>query len=415
MRAVRSGISIRSRTKQVASARSGLLAAAIASALAAPAGQAIAEDVSPLRLCADPTNLPFSSDSPSQPGFYVEIGQALAQALGRPVTYDWYKSYFGKRTVRVTLLGRQCDAMIGLPLSDDFMGPSVIFSSKIATEAYALVSRSDQAIAGINDLKGKRVAVQYETTPQNLLAQSDDIEKITVLTPEEAMKALDQGKADVAFIWGPVAGWLNKTAYENRYRIRPVQGSGLSWDAAIGFAKASGPLRDQVNAALPQLGHTIADLTVKYGLPTDQPIQFGAADASLKSAALGAGVQPQPAAATQAPNAPVTVGETTTTATTTTAATTEPKPEEVSAGKEIFNGTCAHCHGPDAVQSERHIDLRLLHNRYGDDMRDKYWTTVHEGRPAKGMPSWKEVFTDDQFESIYAFLLTVQSPADPGN
>jgi mono/diheme cytochrome c family protein len=81
-------------------------------------------------------------------------------------------------------------------------------------------------------------------------------------------------------------------------------------------------------------------------------------------------------------------------------------PELVSAGKEIFNGTCAHCHGPDAVQSERRIDLRLLQNRYGEDMRSKYWTTVHEGRPAKGMPAWKEVFSDDQFESIFAFLLT---------
>ena len=75
----------------------------------------------------------------------------------------------------------------------------------------------------------------------------------------------------------------------------------------------------------------------------------------------------------------------------------------------------AHCHGPDAVQSERRIDLRLLHNRYGEDMRTKFWTTVHEGRPAKGMPSWKEVFTDDQFESIFAFLLTVQAPVDPTN
>jgi polar amino acid transport system substrate-binding protein len=91
-------------------------------------------------------------------------------------------------------------------------------------------------------------------------------------------------------------------------------------------------------------------------------------------------------------------------------------PELVSAaGKEIFNGTCAHCHGPDAVQSERRIDLRLLQNRYGDDARSKFWATVHDGRPAKGMPAWKEVFTDDQFESIYTFLLTVQSPADPGN
>ena len=412
MRAIRSRIGTGPKGKQLA--RTRMMALAITAALAALSAQAAAEDASPLRLCADPTNLPFSSDSPSQPGFYLEIGQALGQALGRPVSYDWYKSYFGKRTVRVTLLGRQCDAMIGLPLSDDFMGPAVLFSDKIASEAYALVSASDQTIASVNDLKGKRVAVQYETTPQNLLAQRDDIEKVTVLTPDEGMNALEQGKADVAFIWGPVAGWLNKTAYANRYRIRPVEGSGLSWQVAIGFAKTSGALRDQVNAAIPQLEHTIADLAVKYGLPGERPIQLNAADLRSKSASLEVAPQPQPAAApVQTPDSSVTVGEAATTAM--APAAVAPKPEEVSAGKEIFNGTCAHCHGPDAVQSERRIDLRLLQTRYGEDMRTKFWTTVHEGRPAKGMPSWKEVFTDDQFESIFAFLLTVQSPVDPTN
>jgi mono/diheme cytochrome c family protein len=87
-------------------------------------------------------------------------------------------------------------------------------------------------------------------------------------------------------------------------------------------------------------------------------------------------------------------------------------PETVDAGKEVFNGTCAHCHGPDAVQSERRIDLRRMHNRYGDDMRSKYWTAVHEGRPSKGMPAWKEVFTDGQLENVYAYLMTVQTPAN---
>ena len=411
MRAIRSRIGTSSSGKRAAVACSRMAAAAIVSVLAMVSTPAFAEDASPLRLCADPTNLPFSSDNPSQPGFYLEIGQALGRALGRPVTYDWYKSYFGKRTVRVTLLGRQCDAMIGLPLSDDFMGPAVIFSNRIAAESYALVGASDQTISTIDDLKGKRVAVQYETTPQNLLAERDDIEKVTVLTPDEGMKALEQGKADVAFIWGPVAGWLNKTTYGNRYRIKPVEGSGLSWNVAIGFAKPSGALRDQVNAALPQLEHTIAELAVKYGLPTDQPIQLNAAEARSKSTMLEPAAQPQPAAAAPESNASVTVGDTATTA----MAPSGAKPEDVSAGKEIFNGTCAHCHGPDAVQSERRIDLRLLHNRYGEDMRTKFWTTVHEGRPAKGMPSWKEVFTDDQFESIYAFLLTVQAPLDPTN
>jgi hypothetical protein len=31
------------------------------------------------------------------------------------------------------------------------------------------------------------------------------------------------------------------------------------------------------------------------------------------------------------------------------------------------------------------------------------------------MPTWREVFTDDQLESIYAFLVTLQAPADAAN
>lgn len=385
------------RTSAELSARATMLAALAACSLLTSVATAWASQPDPLRLCADPTNLPFSSDNPSQPGFYLEIGQALSQQIGRPVAYDWYKSYFGKRTVRVTLLGRQCDAMIGLPLSDDFMGPAVIFSKKIMTEAYALVSKPTLSLRGIDDLRGKRVAVQYQTTPQNLLATRDDIEKVTVLTPEEGMAALAAGKADVAFVWGPVAGWVNKTAYDGRFRVQPVEGAGLSWDAAIGFARTSTQLRDEVDAALPQLERRIAELAAKYGLPSEPPIKLGAAPTPIRLAALGSAAPfVQPAAAPHAIKI-------------TDSSASEPKTEVVAAGKEIFNGTCAHCHGPDAVQAERRIDLRRLQTRYGEDMRDKYWTTVHEGRPSKGMPAWKEVFTDEQFESIYAFLLTVQS------
>jgi len=384
--------------------RLALLPLAIAAIVAAPVAQAKAEDAPPLRLCADPTNLPFSSDNASQPGLYLEIGQALGQALGRPIAYDWYKSYFGKRTVRVTLLGKQCDAMIGLPLSEDFMGPAVIFSDRIAREGYALVSAKDHAIGALAELKGKRVAVQYETTPQNLLAERDDVTLVTVLTPDEGMKALADGKADAAFIWGPVAGWLNKTNYGGRFRVQPTEGTGLSFDVAIGFAKTSSRLRDQVNAALPGLQHTIEDIAVKYGVPTDPPIKLGRAPAPIRLASIDPPTRSDASTIAAEPSAPVVrVAD----AAETTAAT-----ETISAGKEIFNGTCAHCHGPDAVQSERRINLRLLHNRYGDDMRAKFWTTVHDGRPAKGMPAWKEVFTDDQFESIYAYLLTVQTPPE---
>lgn len=368
--------------------------------MAASAFQAGADEIAPLRLCADPTNLPFSSDNPTNPGLYLEIGQLLGRKLERPVTYNWYKSYFGKRTVRETLLSKHCDAMVGLPQVDDFMGPAVIFSKPIAREGYALVSGKGRNIAGLDDLKGLRVAVQYQTTPQNLLALRDEIEKLTVLSPEEGMKMLDQGKVDVAFIWAPVAGWLNTTTYGEKYQIRTTAGEGLVWSTAIGFAKASTRLRDDVNVVLPSLQEDIDRLFVKYGVPNDAPVKFG----ELR----------QPTAVADAiPKEPATVGQ----------STGDSKPTEVkvtasgdtSAGRELFNGTCAHCHGPDAVQAEKRINLRLLTKRYGEDMETTYWKTVHEGRPSKGMPAWKEVFGDDELRNVLGYLQTVQEAADGSN
>jgi len=366
--------------------------------MVAPAFGAGANEIKPLRLCADPTNLPFSSDDPAKPGLYLEIGQMVAEKLGRPVTYSWYKSYFGKRTVRETLLSKQCDAMVGLPQVDDFMGPAVIFSKPIAKEGYALVSAKGRNIAGVDDLRGLRVAVQFQSTPQNLLALRDEIEKVTVLSPEEGMKVLEQGKADVAFIWAPVAGWLNTTVYGEKFQIKPTAGDGLAWPTAIGFAKASSGLRDDVNAVLPSLRADIDRLFAKYGVPNDAPIKFGELGHPTAVAVAG-------------PTEPTTVGQ----------STGDSKPADAkaagnaSAGHELFNGTCAHCHGPDAVQAERRINLRLLKKRYGDDMETTYWKTVHDGRPSKGMPAWKEVFGDDELGNVFVYLQTVQEATDGSN
>lgn len=77
-------------------------------------------------------------------------------------------------------------------------------------------------------------------------------------------------------------------------------------------------------------------------------------------------------------------------------------------GHVIFIGTCAACHGPDAVQAERRINLRLLHARYGSNMDSMFFTTVTDRRPSKGMPSWKGAFTDAELGAVLAYLHSVQ-------
>lgn len=358
----------------------GLAAALVGVAAAAQAA------VQPLRLCADPANLPFSSNAPEAvdkgaPGLYVEIGRAVAEALGRPMETVWSLSYFGKRNIRTTLLAGQCDLAVGLPAVSDFMGPRVIFTRPILKLGYALVVPKARAVTGIDDLKGKRVAVQFASPPQSLLATRSDITSVTSMDPEEAMRRLAAGEVDAAFIWGASAAYINRTALHEAFNVIPVEAPQMQWQAAIGFSNKQAALRDEVDAVLAGLEPRIRDLSAKYAVLAMGP--------SLTATDAG----PMKVAANDAPTTPIQSGA---------------GKGDIAAGKEIFNGTCGHCHGPDAVVADRKLNLRRLKLKYADQMTEVFFTTVTDGRPAKGMPPWKDVFKRQDLDNILAYLNTVQ-------
>jgi ABC-type amino acid transport substrate-binding protein len=336
-----------------------------------------AEVAAPFRLCADPDNLPFSSTSPDAPGFYIELGREIAARLGRSFEPVWTPTYFAQRAVSTTLLAGHCDGFVGLPQDSEFMAHRLVFSRPIAAIGYALVLPQSLAVKGMADLAGRRVAVQFASPPQSLLATRTDLQPVTVISPEEAMQDLAGGQVDAAIIWGPSAGWINKTALHNAFKVVPVAGPHMQWRAAIGFPREQTALRDQVDRALGAVAGSIDALMAKYGFPSAAPIR------------LAAGGDPpfeQQAAVASPPN----------------------DPAQVVAGRKLFNDNCQHCHGPDAVQGERRRNLRLLRHRHGDDADSVFLTTVTHGRIAKGMPIWAGVLTEQQLRQILAFLLSVQ-------
>jgi polar amino acid transport system substrate-binding protein len=349
------------------------------------AAAAVQASIQPLRLCADPANLPFSSNAPEAtgkgaPGLYVEIGQAVAEALGRPMETVWSLSYFGKRNLRTTLLADQCDLAVGLPAVAGFMGPRVIYTRPILTLGYALVVPKGQAGAGIEGLKGKRVAVLFASPPQSLLATRSDITTVTTLDPEESMRRLAAGEVDAAFIWGPNAGYINHTALHDRYDVIAVDAPQMQWQAAIGLSNKQPALRDEVDAVLVRLEPRIRELSVKYAVALGPSVTYTDAG-PIRIAANDDAAAPTGAGAAKGDSA---------------------------VGKEIFNGTCAHCHGPNAVVEDRKINLRRLSVKYGEKVDDVFFTTATDGRPSKGMPAWKDVFKHEDFVNILAYLKTVQ-------
>jgi ABC-type amino acid transport substrate-binding protein/cytochrome c553 len=358
----------------------------LAMALAGVSARADAA-VTPLRLCADPANLPFSNaaaDGP--PGLYVEIAHAVADELGRPMETVWSLSYFGKRNLRTTLLAGQCDLAVGLPATSDFMGPRVIFTRPILKLGYALVVPKGRPARGIDDLKGRRVIVQFGSPPQGLLALRDDITSLTAMDPEEAMRRLAAGEADAAFIWGASASYINRTTLNDAFDVVAVDAPQLQWPAAIGLSSKLAALRDDVDGVLQRLRPRVDQLAAKYGLATGPAVVL--ADAGPAQSVV--------AQVTQAV-APPTVGR-------------AASKGDAGEGKKVFDSTCAHCHGPNAVVADRKINLRLLDRKYGERVDDVFFTTVTDGRPTKGMPAWKDVYKQQDFVNILAYLKTVQEP-----
>ena len=342
---------------------------------AAPPAAAIAR----LRVCADPDNLPFSSERGAERGLYVELAELVAARLGASAEYFWWRSYFGKRTVRNTLLSDECDAYFGLPYDQSFMSQTVALTRPFLDMGYAVIAPRPPGLAAVDDLKGRRVAVQFSSSPQLLLSERGGFQLVTFREVEDALDALARREVDAAFVWGPVAGYFNMRKLGGAYQVSPVAGPGLQWQAAVGVRKREEALRVAIEGELTRLAPDIARLAAKYGFPSGPAIGFERVAQST---------------------APVPPAD--------NPATTVPA-DTVRAGRSLFNQHCSHCHAPNAMSPEPSRDLRRLRSRYGDKMRDITYATVKEGRPTKGMPTWGDVLNADAIGKILTFLESVQN------
>jgi ABC-type amino acid transport substrate-binding protein len=341
------------------------------------------DGAAPLRLCADPDNLPFSSSNAASPGIYIELGREIAASLGRPFEAVWAPTESAEREIRQTLLAGLCDGFIGVPDDPGFMGSSLILSKPLLTVGYALVTPRGLTIRGLTDLYHKRVAVQFSTPPQDLLAEHDDITMVTVDSPREGLEDLANGMADAAILWGPTVGWIDRISGNTSFRVLPLADSNMHWQAVVAFAKDQTKLRDAVDRIISGLTGAIASLRGKYGFLGIAPILLVQPRAEDSA---GPSIR-----AVASPGADASAGL-----------------AKIPAGHQLFNDNCEHCHGHDANVGLEERNLRHLGMRYGDDMDHVFFYTVTHGRPTKGMPNWSGILTHAQLGEILAYLHSVQ-------
>jgi mono/diheme cytochrome c family protein len=74
-------------------------------------------------------------------------------------------------------------------------------------------------------------------------------------------------------------------------------------------------------------------------------------------------------------------------------------------GWKMFHVYCYRCHGTDAMGSDLAPNLRHSVGPLGGVSRSCFITTAWNGRPDKGMPTWKTLLDSTQIKDIYQYVI----------
>lgn len=219
-----------------------LVAAALASlALTAQAQEGTGAQGKVLRVCADPNNLPFSHRN--QEGFENKIAELFARDLGWRLEYTWFPQRIG--FVRNTLRARdpasgnyKCDLIMGVPVGFELASTTKPYYRS----TYALVYAKGRGLDGVKTpddlprlegarLKALKLGVFAQTPPVDWLLRHGLIGQAVFYQrmsgdPEDypgeiIERDLASGRIDVAFVWGPIAGYFAKRLNSPQLAVVP--------------------------------------------------------------------------------------------------------------------------------------------------------------------------------------------------
>jgi mxaJ protein len=238
----------------------------------------------PLRVCADPENLPFSNRLLE--GFENKIADVIAKDLGTTVSYVWWgqRRGFVRNTMNATLEAARCDVMIGVPEGYDL----VRTTKPYYRSSYVFVYPRGKGlrIASLDDpiLKKLKIGVHllgddYENPPPvHALAQRGIVDNVVGFDtfysaqnpPNKIINAVATGKIDVAIVWGPAAG--NFVARQHvPLEIVPVPSAKtdlpFSFNISMGVKRGNDTLRVELEKTIARKAEDINRILHAYHVP----------------------------------------------------------------------------------------------------------------------------------------------------
>ena len=232
----------------------------------------------PLRICADPDNLPFSNRAGE--GFDNQIASLLAHAIHREPVFIWARN--GRGFLREQFNRGACDVLMGVP--QQMRG--VLTTAPYYRSSYVFVTRKREhlQIASFDDphLNGRKIGLQAledNLSPPSLaLIRTGHAAQLVGINSfgvhgGDIVRAVAEGRLGTAVVWGPLAGYF--TARDrlalNLTPVSPlVDASGVPFAFSIAMAvhQQDAELCRELNNALAKIRSAIRKILAAYSVPT---------------------------------------------------------------------------------------------------------------------------------------------------
>jgi quinoprotein dehydrogenase-associated probable ABC transporter substrate-binding protein len=249
---------------------------------AATAGGTIVYDA-PLRVCADPNNLPYSNKAGA--GFENKLAEMLASDMGTTVSYTWFPDRRG--FLSHTLDAGECDVVMGIPNVDGILTTRAYYRS-----GYVFVTRKadrlDFSSIKAPELRRLKVGVHVigddaaGTPPAVVLGEEGIVDNVVGFPiygnyakpspPGDIITALADGRIDVAAIWGPIGGYFAREASVPMV-VTPITDTtgflpqNFQYSISMGVRSDENDLKLKLNSFISRHQSEINALLQSFGVP----------------------------------------------------------------------------------------------------------------------------------------------------
>lgn len=232
----------------------------------------------PLRVCADPGNMPLSSNK--EDGYQNKIARILAEDLGTQPSFFW-RPYHERGLTRETFQNNECDILMDMPVALQ----ELLTTDPLYSTTYIFASREDRHLdikslddpvlktlrIGVFQHSGLREALErrgHKNLDLHIISYDTDLQPLH--QPWQQVQKVIDGDLDVAGVWGPFAGWL-KTQKNAPIVIQPVNlwenEVPMEFELAIGMQRNQVMLKYMLDWSLARTRDKIAAVLREYGVP----------------------------------------------------------------------------------------------------------------------------------------------------